>query len=105
MSTVSALPEPAPGPTSLLSGVNCLIEGPTGTGKTHALGTLADTGVELFVLFTESGVETLLGYWTDRGKEIPANVHWHVLERPAGSFTTMAESANQINTYTMESLF
>jgi hypothetical protein len=90
---------------SILPGVNVLVEGPTGTGKTYALGTLADAGVDLFVLFTESGLETLLGYWTDQGKEIPPNVHWHVLERPKGNFLTLAESANKINTYTMESLF
>lgn len=89
---------------SILSGVNVLIEGPTGTGKTYSLGTLADTGVELFVLFTESGLETLTGYWTDRGKEIPPNVHWHVLPRPAGSFLTLADSANKILTMTQESL-
>jgi hypothetical protein len=97
--------EPVPPQPSLLAGVNCLVEGPTGTGKTYSLGTLADTGVELFCLFTESGVETLLGYWTDRKLEIPANVHWHVLERPAANFKTMAESADLINTRTMEVLF
>lgn len=91
-------------PQSLLPGVNVLVEGTTGTGKTHALGTLADTGVELFVLFTESGLETLLGYWTDRGLEVPPNVHWHVLSRPQGSFTTLAASAFSINTMTQESL-
>jgi hypothetical protein len=98
-------PDPVPSPVSLLAGVNCLVEGPTGTGKTYSLGTLADSGVELFVLFTESGVETLLGYWTDRGLAIPANVHWHVLTRPAANFTTMAEAADTINTRSMEVLF
>lgn len=89
---------------SILAGVNVLIEGPTGTGKTHSLGTLADTGVELFALFTESGLETLLGYWTDRGKPIPNNVHWHVLKRDTMGFDVLAESANKINTFTQESL-
>lgn len=89
---------------SLLPGVNVLIEGPTGTGKTHALGTLADTGVELFALFTESGLETLLGYWTDQGKPVPDNVHWHVLDRPSGSFSTMEAAALTINTYAQEAL-
>lgn len=89
---------------SLLPGVNVLVEGPTGTGKTYSLGTLADTGVELFVLFTESGLETLTGYWTDRGLPVPENVHWHVLPRPAGSFTTLADSALKINTMSQESL-
>lgn len=89
---------------SLLQGVNVLLEGPTGTGKTHALATLADTGVELFCLFTEAGLESLLGYWADKKQEIPKNVHWHMLERPPVDFATMAEAANKINTWTQESL-
>lgn len=91
--------------TSALAGVNVLIEGPTGTGKTHSLGTLADAGVELFCLFTENALETLLGYWTDRGLPVPPNVHWHVLKRPEGSFNVLAEGANTINTYTLDSLY
>jgi hypothetical protein len=90
--------------TSVLPGVNVLLEGPTGTGKTHALGTIADAGVELFALFTESGLETLMGYWTDRELPVPSNVHWHVLPRPAGTFATMAQTAETINTYAQEAL-
>ena len=89
---------------SILPGVNVLVEGATGTGKTYSLGTLADTGVELFCLFTESGVETLAGYWTDRNLPIPENVHWHVLPRSPGSFDTLAKSAETILTMTQESL-
>lgn len=90
---------------SLLSGVNVLLEGPAGTGKTHALGTIADAGIETFLLFTESGLETALGYWTDKGLEVPENVHWHVLQRPKGGFDILVKNANDINTYTMDSLF
>lgn len=89
---------------SLLAGVNVLLEGPTGTGKTYALGTIADAGVDLFLLFTESGLETVLGYWTDRGKEVPENVHWHVLPRAPGNFELLAASATSINTLSQESL-
>jgi hypothetical protein len=89
---------------SLLAGVNVLLEGPTGTGKTYALGTLADAGVELFLLFTESGLETALGYWTDRGLKVPDNVHWHMLARQPGSFATMAATAQSINLQSQESL-
>lgn len=89
---------------STLPGVNVLIEGPTGTGKTYCLGTLADAGLELFCLFTESGLETLLGYWTDRGLEVPPNVHWHILPRAPGNFELLAKSAETINQYTQESL-
>lgn len=93
---------------SLLPGVNVLLEGPTGTGKTHALGTIAgdrgDTGVDLFLLFTESGLETTLGFWTDRGLAVPDSVHWHVLGRPSGSFETMASAADSINKLDLASL-
>jgi hypothetical protein len=89
---------------SLLPGVNVLIEGPTGTGKTYSLGTLADAGLDVFYLFTESGMETTLGYWTDRGLEVPSNVHWHVLGRGSDSFTTMAAAAQQINSLDLQAL-
>lgn len=90
---------------SLLNGVNILLEGPSGTGKTYSIGTAVDCGIETFVLFTESGLETLLGYWTDRGKPVPKNLHWTVLPTAPGSFDRLAQTANTINTYTMDALF
>lgn len=105
MTTAVNSPAPtSPGNPSTLPGFNVLLEGPTGTGKTHALGTLVETGVETFVLFTESGLESLLGYWTDRGKPVPENLHWHILQRAPGSFATLAESALTINTVAQEAL-
>src|ERR1700690_675872 len=89
---------------SLLPGVNVLIEGPTGTGKTYSLGTIADAGVELFLLFTESGLETALGYWTDKGLPVPSNVRWHVLDRGTGSFEAMAQAADIINRLDLSAL-
>lgn len=90
---------------SLLPGVKVLIEGPTGTGKTTVLGTIADAGVDLHCLFTENSRETLLGYWTDRGLPVPPNVYWHDLPQPNDSFSLLADSANKVNTYTMDALF
>lgn len=89
---------------SLLAGVNVLLEGPTGSGKTHALGTIPRPGLETFVLFTESGLESFLGYWSDRGEPIPETVHWHTLERGSTDFTTLAATAEAINRQTQESL-
>lgn len=98
---------------SRLPGVNVLIEGPTGTGKTASLATIADAdpNLHLFCLFTESGLESLVGRFTDaspwgRGaKEVPPNVHWHVLERPPGSFDVLVKGAETINMYNQESLY
>lgn len=79
-------------------GFNTLLEGPTGTGKTHALGTLVDTGVDVFVVFLESGQETLYGYWTDRGLPIPPNLHVHIVKPATASFTELLDSAKKTNT-------
>lgn len=90
--------------SSLLPGVNVLIEGPTGTGKTYSIGTLVDAGVEVFYLAMESGIETLLGYWTDRGLEVPPNLHWHTVTPSDYSWASMIKSATDINTLTNEAL-
>jgi hypothetical protein len=89
---------------SQLNGFNVLLEGPTGTGKTYAIGTLVDTGLECFYIAMESGMESLLGYWTDRGLPIPPNLHWHVLKGVNGGFGTMIERAKMINTLSNEAL-
>lgn len=85
---MSAVIEAAKQPDSKpLVGPNVLLMGPAGTGKTFALGTLADwaeaNGLRMFVLFTEQGLETLKGYWLDKDKPIPACLHWRqVLTQP-----------------------
>lgn len=96
---------------SLLKGVNVLLEGPAGTGKTHSIGTLVDLGIETFYLNTASELEALLGYWTDRGLPVPPNLHWTTIQGLAGmsgqqsAFSTLADSAKQINDYAKEALF
>jgi hypothetical protein len=97
--------KPSPEP-SLLAGVNVLLEGPGGTGKTYSIGTLVDSGVEVFCFFTEtSGLEALLGYWTDRSLPVPPNLHWNMLKKPPGSFGAMAKMADTINRTSMDALF
>jgi len=87
-----------------LPGFNTLLMGPTGTGKTHAIGTLVDSGIEVFALFNEAGMESLLGYWTDRGLEVPPNLHWHKLAAPKASFSDLISAATKINTLNLEAL-
>jgi AAA domain len=91
-------------PLPSLAGPNILLMGPAGSGKTHSLGTLVESGVEVFYLGLEAGLESLLGYFTDRGKPVPPNLHYHVLKAPDTSFLDMADSATKINTYNLEAL-
>lgn len=92
---------------SALPGVNVLIEGPTGTGKTHVIGTLVEYNpqLEVFFLALESGMESLIGYFTDRGKPVPPNLHWHLLGQPEGGFAALAKGAEIIGASTQESLY
>jgi len=94
--------------TPNLSGPKVLLEGPAGTGKTYALGKLVDwaeaNSIEVFVLFTENGLETLLGYWADAGKPIPNNLHYHsTLTKPIG-IKSLMDSAEKIGKMSYELL-
>lgn len=91
-------------PNFTLPGVNVLLMGPSGTGKTHSIGTLVDLGVEVFYLSLEAGMESLLGYWTDNGREIPPNLHWHKLVAPKANFAQMITNAKNINMLNLDSL-
>ncbi len=93
-----------PQPPYNLPGLNVLLMGPSGTGKTHIIGTLVDLGVDVFYLALESGMESLLGYWKDQGKPVPDNLHWHKLIAPAADFGSMIQNATNINTLNLDSL-
>lgn len=76
-------------------GPKILLEGPSGTGKTYAIGSLTDWAaardIPVRVLFVENGLETLQGYWVDRGKPIPPNLAWHsMVIKPVGLKSLMA---------------
>jgi hypothetical protein len=91
-------------PPFSLPGVNVLLMGPSGTGKTFSIGTLVDLGVDVFYLALESGMESLLGYWKDEGKPIPPNLHWHKLAAPSADFTQMIANAKNINILNLDAL-
>ncbi len=89
-------------------GPKILIEGPSGTGKTYALGKLvewaAENNTEVFALFTENGLETLLGYWRDRDLEVPANLHYHsTLTKPL-ALDQLLKAADNVGKLSYESI-
>lgn len=54
-------------------GFKVLLLGETGAGKTYAIRTLAEAGLEVFVLFTENGMAAI----RDTN---PERVHWHYIK-------------------------
>ena len=89
---------------SSLPGVNVMLMGPSGTGKTHAIGTLVDAGLEVFYFAYESGSESLLGYYTDRGLPVPPTLHICTVKAPSASFLEMADAVRYVNQLSFEAL-
>lgn len=74
-------PNPAP---------NILLMGMPGSGKTHSLRTLLDAGKEVFVVFTEPGMEVLSD--TD-----PDQLHWHYVKPTTGDLDDMLKMIRTAN--------
>lgn len=87
-----------------IPGPKVLLMGDGGTGKTYSIGTLVDCGIEVFYVSIEQGMETLLGYWVDRGLPVPPNLHWHKIEPPKASYLSLAKSAHDVSTNTLKVL-
>ena len=81
---------PIPGPKVMLVGG-------TGSGKTHAIRTLVDAGLEVFVIFTEPGMEVLSDVSSDK-------LHWHYIAPVNVDWDTLKDSAKKINTMTFKGL-
>jgi len=92
--------------TQELPGVNVLLMGPTGTGKTHSIGTIVDLGLQVHYMAFEAGTESLFGYWKDQRppKPVPDNLHVYTVRAATASWTEMANQVKLVNTLSYESL-
>lgn len=91
-------------PASTYPGVNILLFGASGTGKTYSLTTLAETGKEVFCLFLEPGLETLIGAYADAEKPIPPNLHWHYIQPRTQGFAALSKAADSIGKFDLSGL-
>lgn len=106
-------------PTISLRGPKILLEGDSGAGKTYSLGTIVDwaqaNGHQVRVLFTENGLETLLGYWRDPPlgsngqpirppRPIPECLAWHQVENSVLGLAALTAAANKVGLLSYEAL-
>lgn len=85
-----------------------MLMGPGGTGKTYSLGTAVDWAaanqMEVFALFTENSLETLLGYWKDRNLPVPPCLHYHqALTKPV-SLAGLIDGADKVGKLSYEAV-
>jgi hypothetical protein len=85
-------------------GFNVILMGPSGTGKTYSIKTLAATGMETFALFLEPGLETLIGAYSDNGEAIPDNLHWHYLQPKTQGFGDLFKAVDNIGKFDLSGL-
>lgn len=104
---MSAVVQPL-SPAKSVGGPKILLNGEAGTGKTHSLGTLVDWAqenkLEVFYLDIENSLETLLGFWKDKGKEVPPCLHWHQLKTAPVGLQQMLKGAKDTGDFTYEML-
>lgn len=81
----------------LTRGTKTLLIGEPGTGKTTALTTFVEAGLDLFVLGTDQGFEeSILDAF--REKKLPLNkLHYKFVSPAAGSFSTLRATTARIN--------
>lgn len=86
-----------PSSNDLDVGFKTLLIGATGAGKTFSIKTLAEAGLEVFIIFTENGMSTLRD--TD-----PERVHWHYVRPVIWDLDAATDMARKINTLSFQQL-
>lgn len=80
-----------------LPGINVMLLGASGAGKTYSLRTLVKAGITPMCVFTEPGFEVL--------GDIPCpQLHWRYLPPAPANWAALIDSAQKINTLSLESL-
>lgn len=88
---------PIPAPLSPIPGVNLLLLGGAGTGKTSIIRTWIEAGITPMSLFVEPGFEVI--------SDIPCpKQHWVYIPPVSPSFADLLDSAKKINTFDFKQL-
>lgn len=82
---------------SQLPGINVLLMGESGTGKTYAIRTLIDAGITPFCIFLEPGFEVL-------GDIPPEKLHWRYIKPGSSGWTTLQANHEKLNTFSFKML-
>jgi hypothetical protein len=95
MTIPQTVPSPITKQMSPIPGLNVLLVGDSGTGKTYSLRTLADAGLHVFCLFVEPGMDAVLD---DR------RIRWNYIPPGAASWQEMLDNASKLNKLSNEAL-
>lgn len=96
----------APAPSTQLPprAPSVLLLGPPGTGKTHAITTVMEAGLELFYICTEpNGIETLIDVMKSKNLS-PDLLHYKIIEPARPGFHSLHSMATRVTQMGFDSL-
>lgn len=84
---------------AFVPGPKVILQGEPGTGKTHAIRTLVEAGLKVFVVFTEPGIEVLADQRKGKLYNCSEGLHWHYTPPVTPSFKALQDAAKLINQF------
>jgi hypothetical protein len=82
-----------------VQGPKVILQGEPGVGKTHAIRTLIESGLNVFVVFTEPGIEVLADQRKGKLYSCSEGLHWYYVPPVSPSFTSLQNAANLMNKF------
>ena len=89
---------------AFVPGPKIILQGEPGHGKTHAIRTLIEAGLNVFVVFTEPGIEVLADQRKGKLYRCEDGLHWNYIPPVNADWSAMLQMAEYMNKFGFKEL-
>lgn len=89
---------------AFVPGPKVILQGEPGSGKTHAIRTLVEAGLNVFVVFTEPGIEVLADQRKGKLYKCDEGLHWAYISPVNADWSAMLQIAEYMNKFDFKGL-